>query len=170
METNEQIRRELSKALEAELKTFLEQVSQMNEGELKHLEEQVVKSSHAIGRKLMEGVLNSRLQKQRPAARRQGRCGHRQRLVGERSKRLITLVGPVRGCRVRTINACMQQKGKIAATQRLRRMCCGAWTSSGRRLGCKSTSVSLRARLTFEEAATTLCRTVPIGMGGASSP
>jgi len=53
METNEQIRRELSKALEAELKTFLEQVSQMNEGELKQLEEQVVKSSHAIGRKLM---------------------------------------------------------------------------------------------------------------------
>lgn len=72
METNEQIRRELSKALAEELERFLEQVSQMNEGELKPLEEQVVKSSQAIGRKLMEGVLTSRLQKPRPVARRQG--------------------------------------------------------------------------------------------------
>ena len=95
METNEQIRRVLSKALEEELETFLEQVSQMTEGELKHLEEQVVKSSQAIGRKLMEGVLNSRLHERRPVARRKGRCGHVQRLVGERAKELITLVGPV---------------------------------------------------------------------------
>ena len=95
METNEQIRRELSKALEEELESFLEQVSQMTEGELKQVEKQVVKSSQAIGRKLMEGVLNSRLHEQRPAARRQGSCGHVQRLVGERPKELITLVGPV---------------------------------------------------------------------------
>ena len=96
METNEQIRRVLSKALEEELDTFLAQVSQMTEGELKQLEEQVVKSSQAIGRKLMEGVLTSRLHEHRPAARRQGSCGHVQRLVGERPKELITLVGPVR--------------------------------------------------------------------------
>ena len=61
METNEQIRQALSKALAEELESFLEQVSQMIEGELKHLEEQVVKSSQAMGRKLMGGVLNSRL-------------------------------------------------------------------------------------------------------------
>ncbi len=95
METNEQIRRVLSKALEEELESFLAQVSQMTEGELKQLEEQVVKSSQAIGRKLMEGVLNSRLHERRPVARRAGRCGHVQRLVGERPKELITLVGPV---------------------------------------------------------------------------
>ena len=96
LETNEQIRWVLSKALEEELETFLEQVSQMTEGELEHLEEQVVKSCQAIGRKLMEGVLNSRLHEQRPAARRQGSCGHVQRLVGERAKELITLDGLVR--------------------------------------------------------------------------
>ena len=95
METNEQIRRVLSKALEEELESFLGQVSQMTEGELKHLEEQVVKSSQAIGRKLMEGVLNSRLHERRPVARREGSCGHVQRLVSERPKELITLVGPV---------------------------------------------------------------------------
>jgi len=169
METNEQIRRVLSKALEEELETFLEQISQMTEGELKHLEEQVVKSSQAIGRKLMEGVLNSRLHERRPVARRKGRCGHVQRLVGERPKELITLVGPVSGCRVRTINVCIEEKRKRSKTVPMEKhlpMCCGAWTSSGRPLGCKSTSVSLRARLTFEEAAETLRRSVPIGMSG----
>ena len=68
METNEQIRQVLKNALEEELESFLEQVGQMTEGELKHLEEQVVKSSQAIGRKLMEGVLNSRLYERRPVA------------------------------------------------------------------------------------------------------
>ncbi len=58
METNEQIRRVLRQALQEELETFLEQV---REGKLEQLEEQVVKSSQAMGRKLMEGVLNSRL-------------------------------------------------------------------------------------------------------------
>src|SRR5947209_5251647 len=109
METNEQIRQVLKNALEEELESFLEQVGQMTEGELKHLEEQVVKSSQAIGRKLMEGVLNSRLYERRPVARREGRCGHVQRLVGERPKELITLVGPVSGCRVRTINASLEE-------------------------------------------------------------
>ena len=75
METNEQIRQALSKALGEELESFLEQVSQMTEGELKHLEAQVVKSSQAIGRKLMEGVLNSRLHERRPVARREGGVG-----------------------------------------------------------------------------------------------
>src|SRR6266851_6285091 len=169
METNEQIRRVLSKALEEELESFLEQVSQMTEGELKHLEKQVVKSSQAIGRKLMEGVLNSRLHERRPVARREGSCGHVQRLVGERPKELITLVGAVSGCRARTINACMEEKRKRSKTVRMEKrllMRCGAWTSSARPLGCKGTSVSLRARLTFEEAAQTLCRSVPIGMSG----
>ena len=144
METNEQIRQALSKALGEELESFLKQVSQMTEGELKHLEEQVVKSSQAIGRKLMEGVLNSLLHERRPVARREGSCGHVQRLVGERPKELITLVGPVSGCRVRTINACMlarQKRSKTVAMEKRLLICCGAWTSSGRPLECNSTSV-----------------------------
>ena len=168
METNEEIRRELSKALEAELESFLAQVSQMNEGELKHLEEQVVKSSQAIGRKLMEGVLNSRLHEQRPAARRQGKCGHRQRLVGERDKHLITLVGPVRF--VRAYYQCLSCGQGSAGPD------CGhgeapadvLWGVETQRTtpGVQGQISYLSARLTFEEAAQTLCRTVPIGMSG----
>ena len=44
-----------------------------------------------MGRGLLEGVLNSRLREQRPVARREGKCGHRQRLVGEHPKKLELL-------------------------------------------------------------------------------
>ena len=168
METNEQIRRELSKALQEELESFLEQVSQMNEGELKRLEEQVVKSSQAIGRKLMEGVLNSRLHEQRPPARRQGSCGHVQRLVGERGKQLITLVGPVRFVRAyyQCLHAAEGQEGPVCthgeAPADVR------WGMDKQRTtpGVQEHISYLCSRLTFEEAAQTICRTVLIGMSG----
>jgi hypothetical protein len=168
METNEQIRRILSKALEEELETFLEQVSQMREGELKQLEEQVVKSSQAIGRKLMEGVLNSRLHERRPVARRQGSCGHVQRLVGERPKELITLVGPVRF--VRPYYQCLHV-GEVEEEQDCTHGEAPAdvlWGVNEQRTtpGVQRQISYLSARLTFEEAAETLCRSVPIGMSG----
>src|SRR5260370_11283975 len=94
-ETNGQIKSALRKTLEDELKQFLVQVSELAEGNLERLEEHAVKTSQAMGRGLLEGVLNSRLRKPRPEARRQGSCGHRQRLVGERAKELVTLLGKV---------------------------------------------------------------------------
>jgi hypothetical protein len=168
METNEQIRRVLKQALEEELESFFEQVSQMTEGELKRLEEQVVKSSQAIGRTLMEGILNSRLHERRPVARRQGRCGHVQRLVGERSKELITLVGPVSF--VRPYYQCLHVEeaeekhdcthGEAPADV--------LWGVQEQRTtpGVQQHISYLSARLTFEEAAQTMCRSVPIGMSG----
>ena len=168
METNEQIRQVLKNALEEELESFLEQVSQMTEGELKHLEEQVVKSSQAIGRKLMEGVLNSRLYERRPVARREGSCGHVQRLVGERPKELITLVGPVRF--VRAYYHCLHV-GEAEAEQDCTHGEAPAdalWGVDKQRTtpGVQEQISYLSAHLTFEEAAQTLCRTVPIGMSG----
>ncbi len=61
METNEQIKSALRKTLEDELEQFLVQVSELPEGDLERLEEQAVKTSEAMGRGLLEGVLNSRL-------------------------------------------------------------------------------------------------------------
>ena len=168
METNEQLRRVLRKALEEELETFLEQVSDMREGELEQLEEQVVKGSQAMGRKLMEGVLNSRLHEQRPAARRKGSCGHVQRLVAERPKQLITLVGLVSF--VRPYYHCLHggegeeeqesTHGEAPAD--------ALWGVEEQRTtaGVQRLISYLSARLTYEEAAETLCRSVPIGMSG----
>jgi hypothetical protein len=168
VETNEQIRQVLKNALEEELESFLEQVGQMTEGELKHLEEQVVKSSQAIGRKLMEGVLNSRLYERRPVARREGSCGHVQRLVGERPKHLITLVGPVSF--VRAYYQC-RHVGEAETAQDCSHGEAPAdvlWGVDKQRTtpGVQEHISYLSARLTFEEAAETLCRSVPIGMSG----
>ena len=169
METNEQIRRELKKALEEELESFLEQVSQMTEGELEQLEERVVKSSQAMGRKLMGGVLTSRLHTSRPAARRQGSCGHVQRLVGERPKELITLVGPVSF--VRPYYQCLH----VGEAEVEEHACTHGeapadvlWGVHEQRTtpGVQRFISYLSARNTFEEAAQTLCRSVPIGMTG----
>ncbi len=168
METNEQIRQELKNALEEELESFLEQVDQITGGELKHLEEQVVMSSQAIGRKLMEGVLNSRLYERRPVARREGRCGHVQRLVGERPKELITLVGLVSF--VRPYYQCLHV-GEAETEQDCTHGEAPAdalWGVDKQRTtpGVQGHISYLSARLTFEEAAQTLCRSVPIGMSG----
>jgi hypothetical protein len=86
----------LREAVREELERFFEAVDEVAEGKLEQLEEQVVKTSQQLGRTLLEGVLDSRLRDQRPAARREGSCGHRQRLVGERPKELLTLVGKVK--------------------------------------------------------------------------
>jgi hypothetical protein len=168
METNERIRQVLKNALEEELQSFLEQVDQITGGELKHLEEQVVKSSQAIGRKLMEGVLNSRLYERRPVARREGRCGHVQRLVGERPKELITLVGLVSF--VRPYYQCLH----VGEAETERDCTHGEapadalWGVDKQRTtpGVQGHISYLSARLTFEEAAQTLCRSVPIDMSG----
>src|SRR5215469_3940759 len=82
-------------AIQEELERFFAQVQELSEGDLEHLEEQVVKTSQQMGRSLLEGLLNSRLREQRPVARRQESCGHRQRLAGERPKHLLSLVGPI---------------------------------------------------------------------------
>ena len=168
METNEQIRRVLKQALEEELAHFLEQASQITEGDLKHLEEQVVKSSQAIGRKLMAAALNSRLHEARPVARREGSCGHMQRLVGERPKELMTLVGPVSF--VWPYYQCLQtaEAQEEQGCHRGEAPADGLWGVEQQRTtpGVQQEISYLSARLTFEEAAQTLCRSVPIGMSG----
>jgi hypothetical protein len=170
METNERLRKVLRKVLEEELETFLEQVSQVKEGELERLEKQVVQSSQAMGRKLMEAVLNSRLHEQRPAARREGNCGHTQRLVGERAKELITLVGAVHF--VRPYYQCRPSKDQ---EEEPKKDCShgeapadALWGVHEQRTtaGVQRLITYLSACLTFEEAAETLCRCVPIGMTG----
>jgi hypothetical protein len=168
METNEQIQRALRKCLEDELEQFLVQVSKLAEGDLERLEEQAVKTSQAMGRGLLEGVLNSRLREQRPEARRVGRCGQKQRLVGERPKELVTLLGKVTV--VRPYYQCL-----LVADPEAGRDCThgeapadALWGVQERRTtrGVQKLISYLSARLTFEEAAETLCRSVPIGMSG----
>jgi len=164
VETNEQRKKAVRAAIQEELEGFFAQVQELSEGDLEHLEERVVKTSQQMGRRLLEGILDSRLREQRPVARRQGKCGHRQRLVGERPKELLTLVGPVRF--VRPYYQCLE----VPATEK---GCTHGeapddllWGVHERRTtrGVQREISYLCGRLTFEEAAESLCRHVPLGM------
>jgi len=156
----------LREAVRAELERFFEAVDEIAEGKLEQLEEQVVKTSQQVGRTLLEGVLDSWLRDQRPAARREGSCGHRQRLVGERPKELLTLVGRVKF--VRPYYQCLEGFEQDGICTHGEAPDDVLWGVHERRTtsGVQREISYLCGRLTFEEAADTFCRQVPLGMSG----
>ncbi len=164
METNEQRKKAVRAAMQEELEGFFAQVQDLSEGDLEHLEEQVVKTSQQMGRRLLEGILDSRLREQRPVARRQGRCGHRQRLVGERCKQLLTLVGPVPF--VRPYYQCLEVCAEDESCSHGEAPDDILWGVHEQRTtsGVQREISYLCGRLTFEEAADSLCRHVPLEM------
>ena len=164
METNEQMKKAVRVAIQEELERFFAQVQDLSEGDLEHLEEQVVTTSQQMGRSLLEGILDSRLREQRPVARRHGRCGHRQRLVGERPKQLLSLVGPVTF--VRPYYQCLGVPEADASCTHGEAPADAVWGVQQQRTtsGVQREISYLCGRLTFEEAAETLCRHVPLGM------
>lgn len=164
METNERMKKAVRAAIQEELDGFFAQVQDLSEGDLEHLEEQVVKTSQQMGRSLLEGILDSRLREQRPVARRQGSCGHRQRLVGERPKQLLSLVGPVTF--VRPYYQCLAVPQAAANCTHGEAPDDAVWGVQQQRTtsGVQREISYLCGRLTFEEAAETLCRHVPLEM------
>jgi hypothetical protein len=74
---------------------LVESLRDVARGDLKGVEEQIMRRVFALGRPLMEQVLSSGAEQESSASRRVGECGHRQRLVGERPKQLLTLMGNV---------------------------------------------------------------------------
>lgn len=164
METNEQRKKVVRAAIQAALEEFFAQVQELSEGDLEHLEEQVVKTSQQMGRSLLEGMLTSQLRERRPAARRQGSCQHRQRLVGERPKHLLSLVGPVTF--VRPYYQCLGVDASEASCPHGEAPDDTLWGVHARRTttGVQREMSYLCGRLTFEEAAESLCRHVPLGM------
>lgn len=164
METNEQRKKVVQAAILEELEEFFAHVQELSEGDLEHLEEQVVKTSQQMGRSLLAGILDSRLREARPVARRQGRCGHRQRLVGERPKELLSLVGPVTF--VRPSDQCLEVPEADVSCTHGEAPDDALWGVHERRTtsGVQREISYLCGRLTFEEAAESLCRHVPLGM------
>jgi hypothetical protein len=164
VETNEQMKKAVRAAIQEELEGFFAQVQDLSEGDLEHLEEQVVTTSQQMGRSLLEGILDSRLREQRPVARRHGSCGHRQRLVGERPKQLLSLVGSVTF--VRPYYQCLEVSEADASCTHGEAPADAVWGVQQQRTtsGVQREISYLCGRLTFEEAAETLCRHVPLRM------
>ena len=164
METNEQRKKAIREAIQEELEGFFAHMQELSDQDLEHLEEQVVQTSQQMGRRLLEGILDSRLREQRPVARRQGRCGHRQRLVGERPKQLLSLVGPVTF--VRPYYQCLAGSEAEVSCTHGEAPDDALWGVQERRTtsGVQREISYLCGRLTFEEAAESLCRHVPLDM------
>src|SRR6266700_2531760 len=93
METNELVVQ--YQAAEKELLTLLEAVEGIEEGNLKAVEETIYRGMFQIGRKVMEGRMKKGKESEPVPTRREGNCGHAQKLVGYRTKKQITLFGEV---------------------------------------------------------------------------
>jgi len=95
METNEQMKTALLQEAEAEITKLLRQVEGLREGDLKGVEHEVLSSMFALGRRVLERVIQEQVKTKEEPGRRQGSCGHEQRLVGIRPKQVLTLLGPI---------------------------------------------------------------------------
>ena len=95
METNEKLKSALLQETEHELLKLIEHVETIPEGDLQTLEQSVLRACLALGRTMMEQLLTHTAQEAERPSRREGECGHQQRLVGIRPRQIHTLMGKV---------------------------------------------------------------------------
>ncbi|MHB8599991.1 MAG: ISKra4 family transposase [Ktedonobacteraceae bacterium] len=95
METNEKLKTALLQEAEKALVEMIEQLQTVTQGDLQTLEQRVLTTCIALGRTMLEHILQHAAAEGERTARRDGDCGHRQRLVGMRPRQLHTLMGKV---------------------------------------------------------------------------
>jgi len=94
METNEAMQTTLVQQAEAEVNNLLKRVQNLPVGDLKAVEQEGLASVFELGRRMLGEIMQVQPEVREAPARRKGACGHPQRLVGRRSKQILTL-GPV---------------------------------------------------------------------------
>jgi hypothetical protein len=95
METNETLKRALMSQAEASVDRLLRKVQEGKEGDFQEREQRIREESTEFGRSCLEAILEDQAKRQGSAARRWGRCGHRQRVVSTRPRHMVTLLGPI---------------------------------------------------------------------------
>jgi hypothetical protein len=95
MKTNEKLQTALLQEAEQTILRMMEQIEMIGEGDLQTLEQRILGACLSLGRAMLEQVLNQAGEETERPARREGRCGHPQALVGMRPKQLHTLMGKV---------------------------------------------------------------------------
>jgi hypothetical protein len=176
METNESNQREQYQAAEQELFTLIEELEGLEEGKLKEAEEKIYHGIFKIGNELLKGMI-SKVNKSEPIRTTiQGDCGHEQKLVGYRTKKLLTMFGEIEY--KRAYYQCQREeqvehKNDGEELQKKREKClCGKapsdekWGIHGTRTtpGVQKTISYFCSMLTFEEAAEAFERLLPLGM------
>lgn len=146
----------------------MEQLQTLPEGDLQGLEQQILTTSLSLGRKGLELVLQQQATGTRPPARREGSCGHRQRLVSTRPKQVLSLLGKI------TIHRgyyqCLQphvlEKGVGSSCSHGEAPLDTIWGLNGKRTtpGVQKLVSYLAASLTLEETVQVFDRWVPLEM------
>ncbi len=176
MGTNETTKGEQYQAAEQELLKVIEEVEGIEEGDLKGLEEKIYQGIFKIGRKLMECGMKKGKESEPVPPKMQGKCGHQQKLVGYRSKKLLTLFGEVEW--KRAYYQCQVEEDKEHdAEQEKAHQCSHGRAPADERWGVQGKRTTpavqqyisyLCAMLTLEEAAETFRRLLPFAGGGES--
>ena len=170
METNERTEREQYRAAENELSKLIEEVEGLAKGDFKGLEEKIYEGIFKIGGRLMEGVMDKGGE---PAQTKvEGKCGHELTFVGYRTKKMLTLFGEIEW--KRPYYQCQVKEEKEEGDEKEREEFCShgrcpddeVWGVEGTRTtpGVQRHVGYLCATLTFEEAAETFRRFLPLGM------
>jgi hypothetical protein len=166
METKEQAQRERYREVERAVVKLVEEIEEIEEGEVKELEQTIYKGVLEIGRKLFQCRINKGSEK--APGKQMGACGHEQYLVEYRKKEILTMMGKVEF--KRASYQCQRGEQEKEENQKL----CGQGRSPGDQVwgrdqrrttpGVQEYISYLCARLTFEEAAETFSRFLPLHM------
>ncbi len=95
METNEQVKTALVQEAEHEIVNLLKRMQELKAGDLQGVEQEVLASMFRLGRTTLQGLIQAQVETQETPARREGACGHEQRLVSQRPKQVLTLLGAI---------------------------------------------------------------------------
>jgi hypothetical protein len=171
-ETNETAKREPYQEAEQELLKLIEEVDGLEEGDLKGLEEKIYQGIFKIGRKLMECGMRKGQESEPVPTQMQGECGHQQKLVGYRAKKLFKLFGEVEWKRA-YYQCQVEEDQEPDAEQDKAPKCSHGRAPADERWGVQWTRTTpgvqqyisyLCAMLTLEEAAETFRRLLPLRM------
>lgn len=166
METNETLKKTLLEQAEKAIEELVINLSKIKEGDLQQVEQEVFRSVMDLGRSCLEQVVDQQASREGSAARRVGSCGHRQRLVSQRQRQLLTLVGPIRI--QRAYYQCLPREGQSG--EELERSCSHGEVPFDQQWGLSSQRSSpgmqrlisyLSASLTQQEVAEAISRLLP---------
>lgn len=116
METNDKLKLALLQETEHEMLKMIEHLEAIPEGDLQTLEQSVLRACLSLGRTMLEQILTHTAEEAERPSRREGVCGHQQRLIGIRPKQLHTLMGKV--TIGRSYYHCVVEEEEVSATCR----------------------------------------------------
>src|SRR5436309_10726665 len=168
METKKPDQRERYQEVERTLVKLVKEIEGIEDGNVKELEQKIYKGVLELGRNLFQCRINQSGEK--AAGKQVGECGHKQHVVDYRTKQILTMMGKVEF--KRAYYQCQREEEQKGEKDEQKQRCPGRapadhiWGIDQRRTtpGVQEAVSYLCARLTFEEAAETFSRFLPLKM------